>query len=489
MIGLCIRELQAATGGRLSLGMLPPLSGASEPLGRIVARLDDVRPGDVYWDAANLRAAGAANVEAAFYRGAQGGVAGGPHAEPWAGRFSLAVGDPRQALLELIARARREFRAPVIAVVGQVGKSTTLHLIRTALEQAESIGAEADETAAWDVRLARLANALHGPAVPILVEIGAEPGRSWQEQLTSLAPDVVVVISPPADEPPQGDGAADKASTRLSLIQVLDQLSHDCFVVMNGEDERLRRTAEYTTARTVLVGRSSHCDLLASDVQCRDGWLTCRVEGQTLAAPLWGRHQVASLLAAYAVGRIVRRPPAQVLAALQAARPLPSRCEVIHTSRFTLINDAGDDRAETMRPALELLRDIQTNGRKIVVCGELDVASPVAAAACHQVGEEIVSRCGADWLVAWGAQADELAHAARDAGLPAGRAVCCRNVRDGQTRLASLLGDGDVVLVKGDSASMRQLVAQLVAQNESVPGEVPPPARGLRESRATLPPG
>jgi len=489
MSGLSIRDLHEAVGGKLSLATLPPLSGSSEPIGRLVTRVEDVRPGDVYWDVAQVRATGAANAEEAFFRGAQGVVASGPHAEPWAGRFSLEIADPCEAMHRFIAVVRQRFAGDVIAVAGHFGKSTTLHLIRTALEQGEPIGVSDGAAIPWDMRLAQLANALTSTESLILVEIGEEPGRSWEDQIADLQPDVLVLPSVPLENTKRVP--ATDSSTRLRrLVGLLDRLSSDRHVVVNGDEELLRRAADYTTSRTVTVGRSSHCDLIASDVECRDGLVSCRVDGQALSAPLWGRHQIPSMLAAYAVGKIVRHPAARLTQALQQARPLPMRCEVIQTPRFTVINDAGNSRPSTIGPALELLRDIHTQGRRIVVCGELGQEPELSSRACRQVGEAIVSRCGADWLVTWGSQANVIAHAARGAGLPAGRAVCCVDADDGHTRLASLLRDGDVVLVKGQPAqAMQQFVQQLLSQTETVPLKAPPLARGLRESRATLPPG
>lgn len=489
MSGLCIGDLRQHVRGKLSLATLPPLSGLSEPLGRIVTRLADVRTGDVYWDVANVRASGAANAEEAFSRGALGVVTGRPHAEPWAGCFSMEVDNPRDAIIQLIAAARREFTGALIAVAGHLGKSTTLHLIRAALEQGEAIGAAEDATLDQGARLARLANALAGTDETLLVEIGGASREEAEAQIAWLQPDVLVLPSAPLDPSPVAQGTSTR-SRMQRLIDMLDQLSGDRQVVVNGDEELLRHAAEYTMSRSISVGRGAHCDVVASAIECRDGRLSCEVDGQRLSVPLWGRHQVPFMLAAYAVGRILNRPAAQLADGLRNAPPLPKRCEVIQTSQYTVINDTGNGRPTTLVPALELLRDIPTPGRRIVVCGELSGEPDPASRDCRQVGEAIVSRCGADWLVTWGHQAGTIIHAARTAGLPAGRAVRCQNAEDGRHRLASLLGDGDVVLVKGaPGPAMQQFVQELLGQTETVSSKAPPSARDSRESRAALPPG
>lgn len=477
MSGLSLRELHAAIGGQLALATLPPLGGCSVPLGRIVTALDQITPGDVYWDVENRRASRDWNAEEAFFRGAQGVICSGPRPEPWAGRFTLEVADPAAALEQLVAQLRTNYRGRLIAVAGEVGKSTTLHLIQSAVGRGEAIGIEAPvvrdaaPSATWPARLAQLVSTLARQTPYALVEVSSDEQGSWCDRVARLVPDVVALTSLPHESHNRNlyqemtDGRLDRLAR---VTRALDELPTDRFVVLPGDDPELCAVADCTAARVWTVGRGSQCDLMASDIQCRDGWLSCEVAGQRVAAPLWGRHQIGALLTAFAVGRIVGRPTEQVVESLRASQPLPQRCEVIRTPRYTVINDTGDGRPATVGPALDLLRDVDAPGRRIVVCGDLADLADVEPTASRQIGEAVVTRCGADWLVTWGKHSGQLTHAARDAGLPAGRAVCCQNARDGQTRLASLLREGDVVLVKGQPlAAMRELVAQLVASATS----------------------
>ena len=76
-----------------------------------------------------------------------------------------------------------------------------------------------------------------------------------------------------------------------------------------------------------------------------------------------------------------------------------------------------------MRAALELLRDFDAPGRRIVVCGDMRELGDEAARLHRKLGDEIVSLCGADVLLACGVHAQDVVAGARAAGMPASRAI------------------------------------------------------------------
>ena len=95
------------------------------------------------------------------------------------------------------------------------------------------------------------------------------------------------------------------------------------------------------------------------------------------------------------------------------------------------------------------------------MCGDMRDLGPAAPRLHRQTGDEIVTVCGADLLVACGQHADDVVDGAVAAGMPRGRTVACRSTEEVEPVLARIVGPGDVVLVKGSRAmNMERLLAR-----------------------------
>ena len=109
---LSIQDLATFTGGHLRLGVLPPLGGVLEPIGRVQTELNALQEGDIYWQCGSP-----ADVHAAYACGALGVVHEGERIEPWAGRFALQVRSAQRALQLAAMRSRRQYGGCLVAVV------------------------------------------------------------------------------------------------------------------------------------------------------------------------------------------------------------------------------------------------------------------------------------------------------------------------------------------------------------------------------------
>ena len=90
---ITIGELAQLVGGELQMASMPPLGGKHEPAGRVVGRLSQVQPGDVFAAAEDVDCA----VEEAYARGASGVIVERLPMVPWAGRYVIRVADAEVA--------------------------------------------------------------------------------------------------------------------------------------------------------------------------------------------------------------------------------------------------------------------------------------------------------------------------------------------------------------------------------------------------------
>ncbi len=442
---LTLSDLQRLVGGRLRLGTMPPCDGDAAVVGRIVTDSREVQPNDVFWGLLGPRFNGAHFAEEALVRGAAGVVTAGRWVEPWAGRWSLAVNDSYQALWETALWSRKQFTAPLVAVTGSVGKTTTRRMIDTVLRSrlaGTSSPKNFNNQIGVPVSLLQLER-WHRFAV---LELGASaPGEIGR--LAKLSAPQIGVITHVGDAHWGGFGNRETIAT--SKAELLEQLPSDGLAVLNADDPWLRKMADRCRAPIVWIGRGPDADLTAMQVRSAAGRLKFRVGGQAYDAPVWGRHHLTAALAAIAVGRHFGFDPPEIAEALAAYEPAAQRCEVSQTIGPTIVNDSYNSSPSAMRAALALIREIQSPGKRIVIAGDMGDLGESAPRWHRQLGEDVVRLCGADLLIACGEHANEVADAAAEAGMPAGRAIACRDWEQAFTVLTEAVETDDVVLVKG----------------------------------------
>jgi UDP-N-acetylmuramyl pentapeptide synthase len=184
------------------------------------------------------------------------------------------------------------------------------------------------------------------------------------------------------------------------------------------------------------------------------------LQGQAFTIPIWGRHYLTSALAAIAVGQNMNLSLAEMASALEQFEPLPQRCEITSIDGTTIINDTYNACPTAMRAALDLVRDFDTRGRRIVVCGDMRELGREAVEQHRNLGDEVVTICGADLLVACGEYSRDVVTGARDAGMPVGQAIACNSPREALPFLLQQLVPGDVVLLKGSRVMAMETILE-----------------------------
>jgi UDP-N-acetylmuramoyl-tripeptide--D-alanyl-D-alanine ligase len=442
---LTLSQLRDITGGQLRLASMPPRHGETTHVGPVVTDSRRVQADMVFWGLPGSKFDGACFAEDALVRGASGVVVSGRMVEPWAGRWSLQVENGLDALWNVAAWHRRQFSGTLIGVTGSVGKTTTRLMIDCVL-RSKFPGITSPHNynnhVGVPLSLLRLESHHHYGVLELAASGPHEIGR-----LASLCEPHFGVITRIGEAHLGGFGTLrELADTKAEL---LDALPSSGVAVLNGDDPWLQRLAPRSAARITWVGRGSHCDVMAAKVHFHEGQLRFRVERQDYAVPVWGRHHLTSALAAIAVGLEFGMSHTEIADALRGFEPPTMRCQVEQATAGTLIDDSYNASPTAMRAALELLREVDTSGERVIVCGDMAELGPESTQWHRQIGEEIVTRGGADRLIACGRHAEDVVVAAREAGMPAARAVACKELSETISFVRHAVKPGSAVLVKG----------------------------------------
>ncbi len=451
-------ELHRAIGGKLEPVAASGHAAEAVPLGRVATDSRQVEPGDVFWALPGANHDGADFAPQAFARGAGGVVAERPVATPH-GRWTITVDDSLAALGRWARRSRDRFPGTVVAVTGSVGKTTTRQMIHTILKtRFAGVASPRNYNNHVGLPLSMLAMEPHHDYA--VLELGASaPGEI--AALAALCRPTMGVITGVGDAHLGGFGSRRAiAEAKAELLAALPPQGH----AVMADDPWLRRVAGVCRAPVVWVGRDAACDLAATDVEWSGGRLRFRVSGRPFCVPVWGRHHLDSALCAVAVADRLGVPLDQIAASLEYFNPVPMRCEVTEVGGVTLINDAYNASPASMRAALELLRDAPATGRRILVSGDMCELGDESIALHRRLGNEVVTLCGADRLIACGDLARHVVVGARGAGMPDDHAIRCNTAEEAVGHLRQTIAPGDVVLVKGSRAMGMERVVEAIEQ-------------------------
>lgn len=443
MSSLTLHDLIIATGGVLCEASPAAVDPHTFEIHGLTTDSREACSGDVFWAMAGERRHGASFIEDAWLRGVAGVVTDDAIAEPFDGRWLVRVAGATQSLWQAAQWQRKRFSGEVLAVAGTVGKTITTEMISAVLAR-KFRGPD---------RLRGFDGALNVPLSLLawrpddefgVVEIGAQCSAEVATFAELCKPSIGVITKLSTEESREGAACED---ARQAFLQLLAALPADGCAIVNADDARLAAAARDISHKVRRVGRGLDCDLRATDVQFGAGHLTFRVEGTRVEMPVWGRHFLTPALCAIAAGQEMGVSLASMAEALAAFHTPRARCEVHRYRGATIIDDSQNASPAAMRAAFDLLCECEAPGRRVVVCGGVN-ADAEPARVHRELGQEVVTRCGADVLVAFGEHAENMVAGARDAGMPAAVAQSCDGAIEAAARLEPHLAEGNAILIK-----------------------------------------
>lgn len=433
---------------------------------RISIDTRELEPGDVFFALRGADRHGADFVAEAISKRAAGIVSPKRPHEPLGDAFWLEVADPQAALERLADDARRQMSGTIVAVTGSVGKSTTRALIASVLSAAgETVSTIKNHNNRLGLALsmARMqARDRYGA-----FELAATAPGEIQSLAGKLAPQIGVLTTI-GDAHLGGFGSV--ASIARGKSELIEVVPSDGFVVLNADDPWQRRMGQRLGRPVVWYGRSGDADITPTEVCWSEGWLTCRVDGEVYAAPLWGRHYLPSLLAAIAVGRLIGLAPRRIAEATAATLPLNGRCNASLARGVLVIDDTYNASPRAVHRALELLGEVAAPGRRVAVLGTMDDLGDYSERMHREIGEAAVTHCGADLVVACGPYGEVIAAGARAAGMAANRTWTVLDPAAATVLLQSYLEPGDAILFKASrTLRLERLVADVFPDRQPWP--------------------
>ncbi len=442
---------------RRALGLRTDLAEEGRTYTGVSTDSRTVEPGALYVALVGERFDGHDFVADALARGAAGAVVSRPvPAEP--GVKLYPVDDTLAALGRLAAYRRRALTAPVVAITGSSGKTTTKDLTRGALEGALRVHATRGNL---NNRIGMPLTLLETPADAqvVVLELGTnEPGEI--RTLTEIArPDVGVITT-------VGESHLEKLGSLEGVMEekldLLRGLAGERRAVVGDEPAELPRRAREIVPDVRVAGwtEAADADLRPAEVEADVfGGTRFRWRGQTVHLQIPGRHAVADALLALAVSEFLGVDARSAARGVSAVPAAGMRSEIRRLGDLTLIVDCYNANPQSVRAALDVLEAHGAASRTVAVLGTMLELGTGAPALHREVLADALRR-EIDVVVATGA----FAEAAGELGAAGERLLVAPDWAAAYPELRSRLRGDEVVLLKASrGVRMEELVERLEA--------------------------
>jgi UDP-N-acetylmuramoyl-tripeptide--D-alanyl-D-alanine ligase len=231
-------------------------------------------------------------------------------------------------------------------------------------------------------------------------------------------------------------------------------------VILNADDPFSKGIAARTRARVMFAG-TTHGTVRAIEIrQSADGSEFTILEGAhrcRAQLPVAGLHMVQNALLAVAAGRAFGVSLEESAAGLGVAPLTKARLQIKEIGGVHFLDDSYNANPDSMKAALRTLVELDTEGKRIAVLGEMRELGRESERAHREVGET-AAMLGVDQLITIGDVAELIAQGARTAGLSKISSV--RSTREAAELLGEAAGPGDLVLIKGSRAARTEEVIE-----------------------------
>ncbi|MEW5761638.1 MAG: UDP-N-acetylmuramoyl-tripeptide--D-alanyl-D-alanine ligase [Bacillota bacterium] len=460
MMDLDLENVARVTGGRLLRGN--PRTGVR----RVATDTRTLVPGDLFFALRGERYDGHEFVAQAAARGAVGVVVHTPPANLPQTVALIEVADTLAALQSLARYNRERSGVRLIAVTGSTGKTTTKDLTAAVLAARYRVLAtrgNLNNEIGVPLTLLEL-EAHHQVAVCELAMRG--PGEI--DALCRLVLPNAGVITNIGETHLELLGSV--ASIAQAKGELLEHIPPDGFAVLHLDSPYMRAQARRCRGRVIFFGEEEGADirLLAYHPADAGAVFEACVHGREMrfTLPVPGRHNAVNALAAVGVGLEMGLDPAAIARGLLTARLSPMRLNIQRCGSLTVIDDAYNASPASVQAALDVLQEVGRDSDRVAVLGNMLELGVRAREGHREVGAACAA-AGLKLLVTVGELAQEIAHGAQEAGMPASAVHACADNPEAIQLLARLLTGREVVLVKGSrGARMEEIVAALRATGE-----------------------
>lgn len=393
------------------------------------------------------------------------------------------------------------FKPKIIAITGSVGKTSTKDAIFTALssnlkvrKNQKSFNSEIGTPLtilglenAWSDPILWIKNVFLGLLVPfkkeypewLILEVGADHPGDVSRVAKWLKPNVVVVTALPK-VPVHVEFFSSPEALNEEDLSIIKYMKEDGALVLNADDKLALAAKEKFSGSVLTYGSDSTATVSYSNKNIiyleKDGaqlpvGISFKISHSGNSVPMslpkvLGIQHILPVVASIAVGLSQNVPFLDMVNSFSKFDPPRGRMNLIlGKNNSIVIDDTYNASPLAMQKAVEVLAEIETNGNKIAVLGDMLEIGQYSAAEHKKIGEQ-VAKSKINLLITVGIRAQSIAEYAVISGMDKNSVYHFKDFKDVSTLVLNNLKPATVVLVKGSQGiRLEKVVEDIISED------------------------
>ncbi|MBP3808267.1 MAG: UDP-N-acetylmuramoyl-tripeptide--D-alanyl-D-alanine ligase [Eubacterium sp.] len=303
----------------------------------------------------------------------------------------IKVNNSLDALQAIGAYYRDYYQGTVIGVTGSVGKTTTREMItETIRSNIDTFSTTGNMNSQIGVPVT-ISKIFDIPSKAAVIEMGiSEPGG--MDRLAKIVRPNIAVVTIIGQAHIEFLGS--KEGIRKEKLRITSQMDESGVLFLNADDPLLFDIKDQTGVKTFTYGTNPEADYVAEDIVYGTDFNTYTFKHGdkkvNVKLSMLGKHNILNSLVAMAVCDYMGLNLEKAAKSLESFQGLRQKT-VKSDKGFTIIDDSYNASPDSMKAALNVLRDYRTTGRKIAVLGDMFELGPDSPEFHKEVGEYAAS--------------------------------------------------------------------------------------------------
>ena len=350
------------------------------------------------------------------------------------------------ALGKIASYYKKKFKIKTVAVTGSVGKTTTKDMLSAVMNmQFATLKTEGNfnNELGLPLTLLRL-NDAHEAAV---LEMGMSAFGEIRYLADIARPNVGIITNIGMSHIENLGSQEGIFKAKTEMCEFFDK---DSLLIVNGDDEYLKKAKEFKGFSVVTYGIENDCDFKAYNIEDKGilgSEFDCMMYGREyrISVKTPGDHNIYNALAAIACGVHYSISPTRIIDGIENFSLTKMRMAVENIGSLTVINDCYNSSPDSVNAALRVLSTQET--RRVAILGDILEMGDFAKDAHTKIGEQVFEN-GIDILMTAGENAKYIANGAKMAGLAEENIICFDTTEELAQNVMNYVNENDSILIK-----------------------------------------